>query len=503
MSKTKLQTQARKLDPDLLAHINVLGLSSVDGYQEWCVRNGFDRKLNKHWKQRRREQDHAQGIIAQGRLGQKKRESRQLNHVLLEICSRTMTASDVTQPYLKRLCKILRTGKHPNDERHIDRKALQRLLIRLHECRAKLFDGTAVIPHLGELPGNTYIEAIAQIAAHGSSWLRPLSTWKPKSHNAGRQFASLLRHLFVQYDDVPLFFDSVWFAGPTKAAVERRKWYLHVGRGQNIRHCQLPIVLTKKMAHAAMRAPNDVSVEQALRWGQVLGLGSDKRFARAILATRLGEHFEADEFWITVIRWFVAHPMLDPAHVGPIVDYLHYQRFVPEIHFVDLQPDEELRPAQPNLSMKGRTPEALIRQVNNWHRSLANDNRHQIQQWSAHGIQGLDFMEGSLKGGNLKIWTVRELLSSKALFSEGRQLKHCVATYASSCARGQCSIWTMEMESLQSRTKLLTIEVSKGSQFICQVRGKHNRLATAKELKIIRRWADQAGLKLASSVGCD
>ena len=110
-------------------------------------------------------------------------------------------------------------------------------------------------------------------------------------------------------------------------------------------------------------------------------------------------------------------------------------------------------------------------------------------------------MEGSLKGGNLKIWTVRELLSSKALLSEGRQLKHCVATYAASCAAGHCSIWTMELESLQSHSKLLTIEVLKRSQSICQVRGKHNRLATANELKIIRRWADTAGLHLSSSVG--
>ena len=151
--------------------------------------------------------------------------------------------------------------------------------------------------------------------------------------------------------------------------------------------------------------------------------------------------------------------------------------------------------------MKGRSPETLIRQVDNWHRSLAKDNCHQFQQWAPHGIQALEFMEGSLKGGNLKIWTVRELLSSKALLSEGRQLKHCVATYASSCAAGHCSIWTMELESLQSHSKLLTIEVLKRSQSICQVRGKHNRLATANELKIIRRWADTAGLHLSSSVG--
>lgn len=499
MRKVKSSSETEKSDPELLEHVKSLGLKSVDDYQRWCDRNGFGRRLKKHWKQRCRERYHAQEVIAKGRLGQKKREKRKLNEVLLDVCSGHLE-EDVTLPFLKRLCQILRPNGQAKYERQVDRKSLHKLLTRLHECRAKLFDGSPVIEQLGQLPGNTYIEALALAAAHSPSWLRPLNEWKPRSHNAGRQFASLLRHLFVKYDDVPSFFDKVWFSGRSKIAAEHRAWYLHVGKGQNIRHCQLPIPFTKKMAHWFMRAPNDATIEQALRWGQILGLGGDERLARATFGTRLTESFGHDDFWSSVIRWFIAHPMLDREHVGPIVDYLHNQRFVPEIVFVRPGHREAAQPPQPDLSMKGRTPEGMVRRVNHWHRSLADDNRHQVRQWAPHGIDGFEFIEGSEKGDNLKVWTIRELLSSKSLMTEGRQLRHCVATYVSSCARGRCSIWTMEVESLAGRSKLLTIEVLKGVQLICQVRGKANRLANDKEKRIIRRWADSAGLKLANYV---
>ncbi len=436
--------------------------------------------------------------MAQERLERKKREKRKRADVLRAVCLGELTEEEVTQPHLKRLCEAIRSNRGCQHERQVNRKSLNQLLIHLQGLRAKFFDGSPAIASLGQLPGNTLIEALALVSAHSPSWRRPIEDWKPRSHSASRQFASLLRHLFVQYDDVPLFLDAVWFCGRSKQAAERRRWYLHVGSGQNIRNCPLPISLTKRMAHYFMHAPNDVSVEQALRWGQILGLGGDERLARAVFATRLTESFEHDDFWSTVLQWFVSHPMLDRAHVGPIIDYLHYQRFVPEHVYVAPGLEEESPPPQPNLTMKGRTPEILLRRVNEWHRSLSNDNRVQIRQWQPSGISGFEFLEGSQQTGNLKCWTIRELLSSKALMTEGRRLKHCVATYAASCARGRCSIWTMEVETFGGIDKTVTIEVRTSARMICQVRGKANRLPSEKERRIIQRWAESSGLSLAS-----
>jgi hypothetical protein len=108
--------------------------------------------------------------------------------------------------------------------------------------------------------------------------------------------------------------------------------------------------------------------------------------------------------------------------------------------------------------------------------------------------------EGGERGGNLKIWTITELLSTKALVAEGRKMKHCVATYAHSCASGGCSIWTLEVETFEGRSKILTVEVLNAPRLICQARGKCNMLPGEKHRGILRRWAEQAGLSLAKYV---
>jgi hypothetical protein len=293
--------------------------------------------------------------------------------------------------------------------------------------------------------------------------------------------------------------DSVWFAGCDAQAQRNQSWYLHLGRGQNLRTAKLPLDYTKRMAHHFLQAPDDFTVFAALRWGQIIGLGGNERLVRALVGTRLGEHFEHDEFWTTVLRFFVAHPLLDLAEVGPIIDYIHTERFVGHEVFVAPGRIEHRGPPQPNFSMKGRTPQSLLRQVAAWHRSLSHTQQTSAE-WRPSGFERYRVVEGTERNGNLKIWTITELLSAKALLAEGRAMKHCVASYARSCANRSTSIWTLEVESFQGPSKLLTIEVTNASRNIVQARGKCNVLATEKLLGIVRRWAAQAGLTVSKYV---
>ena len=74
-----------------------------------------------------------------------------------------------------------------------------------------------------------------------------------------RQFASLIRFLFAKYDDIPAFMDSAWNIHDGPYAAAHRRWYIHVGSGQNLRKCDLPICYTNRMAHAFRRAPSMVT----------------------------------------------------------------------------------------------------------------------------------------------------------------------------------------------------------------------------------------------------
>jgi hypothetical protein len=480
-------------DPDLLTHIQSLGLSTVADYLGWCALHGFSRRTVKHWRVRLKERSYANRAIANARLAQKKQELRRPEKVIERIFSGELRENDVTDPRLKVVCRACKSGQ---ESRHI-RLAFRTLLQHVTAC-TDLISNQPALGRWGWQAGNTFVDGLLALARHSRSWIRPVAEWKPQTHNTRRQFASLARHLFAEWP-VPAFMDSVWFLGNGRGAVQQQEWFLHLGRGQNIRTVDLPLPYTKRMAHHFMQAPPDFTVEAALRWGQIYGLGGTERLVRAVVGTRLGTDFEHDDFWITVLQLFIANPMLDLAHVGPIIDYIHQQRFVPQDVVVAAGVVERRGPAQPNLTMKGRTPASLLRQVEAWHRTLAKADQPKAD-WPRCGIEGFEFVEGAERGGNLKIWTLTELLSTKALVAEGRKMKHCVATYAHSCAIGRCSIWTLEVETLEGRSKILTVEVQNGSRLVCQARGKCNMLPGEKHRGILRRWAEKAGLKLANHV---
>ena len=71
--------------------------------------------------------------------------------------------------------------------------------------------------------------------------------------------------MFVKYE-IPGFMDKVWF----EEHEEYKNWYMALAQGTNIRKLNIPIPYTKKMSHFFMQAPNNMSVKEALRWGQVI-----------------------------------------------------------------------------------------------------------------------------------------------------------------------------------------------------------------------------------------
>jgi len=253
----------------------------------------------------------------------------------------------------------------------------------------------------------------------------------------------------------------------------------------------LPMQLTKKMAHFFITAPDDYSIEAAFRWGQVYALGGDRRITDALCKTRLIREFDNDEFWSTVIRFFIENPMLDPAQINPIIDYIWNQRYEPVQVFVDRGVVEEHPPPQPNFTMQGRSVDTLLLAVDSWHQRLEKENAGLNLLWKKSEIEDFSFMEGSEENRNQCHWRIRELLSSDELISEGRQMHHCVASYARSCHSGKCTIWTMESETEEGgRQKCVTIELSHPTCEIRQIRGSYNRKATEAERAVIQRWVD-------------
>lgn len=335
-----------------------------------------------------------------------------------------------------------------------------------------------------------HVRGLINLWRHRKKWLKRIEIWTAPARSATRQFTGLAEHLFARHP-VPAFMNEAWFAGdPSHLA-----WYRHIGlTGSILGAPNLPFALTKKEARYFLLAPADYSVGAALRWAQVRALGGDPRTADHLRGTRLEREFGHEEFWKTVLRFFVDNPMLDPVHYGPIVDFLHHRRFEGGRVFEEEGVVREVPPEQPRLTMRGRTPETLLREVEAWHGRLAREGAAAGLRWRASGIPAFEEVSGTPEGRNMKVWRVRELLNGAALTEEGRAMRHCVASYARSCAEGASSIWALEREGGAGVEKRLTVEVSNASRLVVQARGELNRRPSPEETEVLRRWATQAGL---------
>jgi hypothetical protein len=342
-----------------------------------------------------------------------------------------------------------------------------------------------------------HADALVAVSAHWRDWLRPLDDWEPPDEDPRAQFGSLARHLFALYN-IPIFLDDAWRAGLHAEGLRYQGWYKHVGRGESIKTLpDLPIPLTRVMAHFFAQGPDDLDIPSALRWAQVRGLGGDEGLARTVLESRIGTDFRNDDFWTTVIRWLVAHPDLAPRHHGPIIDYLHDQRFVPSVPNPLSRQRGRARqplaiPPQSNLCMNGRTPKSLLRAVEEWHKKLGSQRSGISVEWRPSCIRPFSCEVGD--GPSRRVFAITELISSEELQEEGKAMGHCVASYWPLCISGQASIWSLTVEDGSGEAdRLLTLQVSLPDRLIVQARGPNNREPDDQQRSILARWAESGG----------
>jgi len=367
---------------------------------------------------------------------------------------------------------------------------------------AELWDAVAhtklVVADHGTRPGyidrhRSHLYGLAQLALRYKSWRRRPATWKPRSHNTDRRFCSLARHLLCEYRP-PACMDSAWFEADKAAARRQQSWFIHVGRGGSMRTAAgLPVDLTRKAAHLFQSTPATLGLMEGLRWAQLGAMGGDARLIDALLASPMGTDFARDDFWLTVARFFIDHPMLDRAQVGPVVDYLHHHRHVVQPARCEDGRQIPAGPLQPALSMRGRAPNRLLAQVRQWHARLAVYSARQAYlSWKPTRIGPFTRAEG--EGRSAKRYAVRELCDSRALTDEGRRMHHCVGSYDVSCHAGRSAIFAMSCAHKSEVKGLLTIEVALGAGQVVQARGVCNAMPSPDALRVLRIWAQEKGL---------
>jgi hypothetical protein len=340
-----------------------------------------------------------------------------------------------------------------------------------------------------------YIQGIKNLALHHHDFIRPIQNWMPSGVSKRKIFASLVNHLLAEYQ-MPFFMSSIWLKETDDTALQQQGWYIKMSRGASIRRLDIPALMTRKMEHLFLQSPDHFSLEEAICYSQVLGLGGKKGLAKAVVATRMGRHLENDDFWRSVINFFINAKDLKRGYVNPIVDFLYHIKFSRE----EVNSDKGViitEPSQPDFSMKGRTFNSIMRLVENWHKELSMGNGKSGFRWEKSRFNDFRYLEESYDSEHKRrIWRITELLSSADLVVEGSKMRHCVRSYASRCFHGKSTIWSMKREVKENIKRVMTIEVDPSSRVIRQARGRFNHAPNKKAMEIMKKWANREGLKI-------
>ena len=332
---------------------------------------------------------------------------------------------------------------------------------------------------------------IHKVVQNFPNWKRSSLDWEPKTYSVESQLIDICQHIFGQYK-VPEFLASVWLETDFENFIP---WYLAVAQGKSLKTISPFSSMTARMRHIFLTTPSKYNVVEAVYRAGAIALGADKILVQTVLTSRLTkqlnryepqEHFS---FWITLIQFFINNPMLALSQFDPLIDYIQHMREQPLR--INGQMFGWRHPSHPGFKIIGRSPLKLLEDMNLWHRETQKLKHNGFVTWPSCGLEKFVHIEGPEY--HQKIWEIEEILNSKALHLEGRDMHHCVGSYTRDCKSGYNSIWSMKCQ----ETKVLTVQVAHTSSYpkIIQARGLQNRYPTQKEKQILNVWAQQKGIQ--------
>jgi hypothetical protein len=309
------------------------------------------------------------------------------------------------------------------------------------------------------------IHGLFNAVKFSTHWLNPVEHWKPSTRNAEKQFKELVEYLFCRYE-IPGFLVKGFFEHTNMLYIN---WLIHLGNGGRVKDLSMPIPFTQKMGHHFLQAPSSFTVEEAIRWGQTLGLGGDKQLANRIAHSWLGHKpYGDEEMWEQFIRLVVAGSgMFNCNKVTELIDYVR-----------------EAKRIDAAYHLKGRTLQSLMRQSDDWHNRFSAIKGMQV--WKPCGLESYKVKL------NEDFILFEELTDSKQLAEEGNVMKHCVASYAWYCDKGKTAIFSMRKYLGGVKMDIMaTIEVDLSLRRVVQAKAKANKAISNEAKKHLTAWAER------------
>jgi len=324
---------------------------------------------------------------------------------------------------------------------------------------------------------------LIDLAERSAEWLRAPEDFRPRTTHGRDQIAELVAHLFESYR-VPSWLRAALAPQRGRPALAPAfGWYVHVARGRNLRDAPgLPLHLTRRAAHEALRAPARSAPRQALLYGYLNACGAS-RVARDELL-RVAERRVLDERLLKLFEKIARAPDLPVDQLRPLLDYAWMRQTAGACLDVSLP---ALRRSMDRWYAAQR--DAVLR------RQAAQYGPQFDQRWPSVSSDGL--LAGSCEHGE---YTIAELRSLRELFEEGQLMQHCVFTYAHAARSGAVSIWSLRITRSGQEIGRVTVRVVPGERTLVEARRRLNGSIQAHERELLRSWAQSRGWDLAPGV---
>ena len=359
-----------------------------------------------------------------------------------------------------------------------------RRIWKIHECFQKFSTSSKLTErnvlaktfmhlckHSDLITGEDYIGAVFNMVRFRAYWINDPTEWKPGTRRAADQVRVLAEWLFCKYKTPEFLHKAFYGTGNDRYII----WFLHLGTGGRVKELtNMPIPFTQKMGHYFLQSPVKFSIQEAIRWCQVRGLGGESKLAERITYSWLGtKPFEDEIFWESFIQLLVKTGMFNHDKLTELIDFVREERRL-----------------NTSYSLKGRTLQSLVRQSDTWHKRFSHYNDNMV--WKPCGLTG--FREEKKK----ELILIEELNETALLKQEGKTMKHCVASYAFYCAKGRTAIFSLrEYSGGVLLDVLATIEVNLQLKRIVQAKAKMNRPINDKAKKYMIDWAERQSLSIS------
>jgi hypothetical protein len=325
--------------------------------------------------------------------------------------------------------------------------------------------------------------------------LRDASTYTPRSYNMDKQLVGLIDHLYVKFP-VPEFAYQVFRNNKNDQFNCLRdiyqRWFVALSQGESFSKL-VKGVMTSKEASQFLKAPADGLIHENVWFAKLVVAGLPDAISQK-LVSKLFTNFcfdDPDHRIAEVVSFYANHwTTMGKREMEEITDFLAWK----------LADDAAFR-------LKGRTTASVTKLSNEWHIQIQKARYGRYLKWKGLGILPWQHVIKS------SVFEAHELLDNRELLNEGRKQAHCVYSYVSWCETGRLTIFSLREytkkysgsftefgEPVYDRSEELsriTIEVNQASRSIVQIRGRQNRRADDRQMKIIELWAAVTGLTIA------